>query len=50
MLFLGIYYQKQLAKGLVRKKLYLIALTDLRSKILAMLDIKIMANLGGVTY
>ena len=37
-------------KDLVRKKLYSIALMDHGSKTLAMLDIKIMAKLGGMTH
>ena len=37
-------------KDLVRKKPYLIALTDLGSKTLAMLDIRVMTKLGSVTH
>ena len=34
----------------MRRKIYSIALTDLGSKTLAMLGIRVMAKLGGVTH
>ena len=40
----------QLAKDLVRKKLYLIASIDLRSKTLMILDIKVTAKLDSMTH
>ena len=37
-------------KDLVRRKLYSIAMTDLGFKTLAMLGIRVIAKLGGVTH
>ena len=50
MSFYNIHHQRQLAKNLIRKKLYLIALISLRSETLAIFGIRIIVKFGGVTH